>query len=204
MRPHAQQAEIAGHAEQEQRHRKGHADPELARLIADLGLAGGALHILGGLAFAGHDHVIARVADRLLDRLQTDDARQVLDAGPLAGQVDVGRHDPIQPLQRALDGQGAVGAGHAGDRQLGLGRRHIIPDVPDQRKKLALIYRRRIIDHRRLFGGQVHRRFLDAVQALQVPLDGQRAVGAGHARDGQGYLFGCHLLPPAICQSCAG
>ncbi len=90
MRPGPQQAKIAGHAQEKEGQCEGHTDPEFARLAPDLGLARGALDVLGSLSLSSHDDVVSGVLDRLLNGRQAHYARQVLDRDPLAGIVRAG------------------------------------------------------------------------------------------------------------------
>ncbi len=129
--------------------------------------------------------MIAQVLDQVLDLRQVEHGRVVNDAGFFRGQIHGHILDAGQAFEVALDGEYAIGAGHALDGQLRFGRGHAVAQFFHQFNDVIGGKQAGVIDHVRAFRRQVDRRLLDAGQAFEVALDGGRTVGAGHPGDGK-------------------
>ncbi len=187
MCPIAQQAKVARHAEQKERQGESDADPELKRLVGDLRLTGFGLDVFQRLCGVGGclHHAVSCRFDRLDHRRDGRHAGDVLDAGPLGGEIDVGLDDAVHLLaQRPPDGGGAVGARHTGDGQLDLGGHDAIACVFYLLHQVGGFELPRIERHRRLLGGKVDHRVRNTLYLLEAALHGEGAVGAVHLGDG--------------------
>ena len=87
-------------------------------------------------------------------------------------------------LERALDRRRAVGAGHAGDRQVRRRLGHAIAHALDTVHQLDRLDHRGIVDDLGALVGEIDIRLDHALLALQRTSDRIGAVGAGHSGDG--------------------
>ena len=197
MGPITQQAKIAAHAEQKQRHRKDKADDEAALLVFDFGFAGGGFGIFQGVIgtspVACRDHIITSLAHGGDQIAACGCAGSITHHGFFISVIDFGGEHAIYFVQAALDGVGAVGAGHAQEREFGNGRGHFIPCLLNTRNHLRghilRLHQRRVVGKRHLFAGVVHRRPGDAFHFLGAAFHRRHTVGAGHAHNGQSKLL---------------
>ncbi len=182
------------------------AHDQLVALVPDVGFPGGLLRVhLGGLVHAlGLDHLVAGVPNRPLDVAHLHHAGQIGDGGPLAGIAGVGLDHPVQPLEAAGDGGGAVVARHAGDGQIHLGLGHAIADLVEQGFHLLGRDQFRVIDHRGPLAGIADAGVAHALHALQIARHGGRTVGAVHPGDGDDEFFGGYVISVVIGFSRSG
>ena len=184
VRPVTEQADIAAHAQHEQRQGEQRPDDDAAQVVLNLGLARRSFGVLQGVFALRLHHAVARLLDGADERL-AGDARCKRDQSVLAGEVDLHIEHAVHFLQRPLDIGRAVHAVHAGHGQVYRLLRHVVAGFADAADNIARPQQGVIVDKADLLAGEVDVGLVHTVQLAHVALDGGDAVGASHAGDWQ-------------------
>jgi len=199
VRPVAENTQIAAHAQQKQRQGKERPNQQAALLVADFRLARGLLGVLQRVFVACPDDAIARL-------LHGSDQRFARHTGgyghdrPFAGEVDIRVEHALNLPQGAADRQGAVGAGHAGNRQFNRLPGHVVAgplDAVDHRLRLDQAV---IIDQCDPIRSEIGRDLFDAFQLSHIAFDSRYTIGAGHACHRQRQCLLTHIHTSVIKQ----
>ena len=141
------------------------------------------------LALALLGHLVAELANRLLDGGRRDGDVEIVDFDTVRRAIDDDIANSGHRSQCLLDDQVAVPGRHAEHEQVEARKRHLVADIRHHPLHVRRRGDARVIGDRGLSRRQVHVRLLYARQARKRLLDLADAGGAGHAGDGKRYLF---------------
>lgn len=164
MRPHADQPEVAGHAQHKEGDSEDRADDEARPLLADLRLPRRTLGVLRLLTLINLDNAVADQLDAVDEVAAGERAGHVADPRLLRGQVDGHVQHAVELAEALLDRRNTVGARHAGDGQFRLGDGHVIARQPDSLDKVLLVQQFRVELDRGALRCQVDLHIFDAFQ----------------------------------------
>jgi hypothetical protein len=191
---HSPSSQSRAHAEDEEGQGEDEADEEAALLVVEFGRARGCFRVFHLFPLGRFDHIVASGADGADDVGPAELASGVGDDRFFVGVVHVGRQYAIHAPHFALDVAGAVGAGHACDGQLeGVGD-DPVAGVGDALENGRGLNHGGVVAKGELFAGVVDFGRGHALHFFGFAGNVGRAVGAGHAGDGDGEFFGSHSL----------
>ncbi|OQB02697.1 MAG: hypothetical protein BWY25_00410 [Chloroflexi bacterium ADurb.Bin222] len=184
VRPHAEQAQVARHREEEQWHRKDQADDEHPLLTGDFISAGFGFGVLG-LA-AEFQRLEAGLRHGFAELRLADEGGHVAHAGLFCRQRDLRFQHALELEQSFFEPPGVVSIGKPLDAELGLTGSDAVAGALDACGEGGEVHQRRVEDHCRALRREVHHGILHARLPLQAAFDCRHAVCARHTGDGKG------------------